>query len=135
LARRRLGRRAGAGWQAPLYWRKIDGGWQEMTLGGLRPLNPAEPVCHVSYFEADAFARWAGKRLPTEAEWEHAARACRWRQLRRRGALAPGPAVPDAAGMPRQLFGDCWEWTASAYLPYPGYRARPARWASTTANS
>ena len=111
------------GWQAPLYWRRIDGAWHEMTLAGLRLLNPAEPVCHVSYFEADAFARWAHRRLPTEAEWEHAAAD---RPVDGNfvddGRLHPVPAVADAQ-QPQQLFGDCWEWTASAYLPYPGYRA------------
>ncbi len=109
------------GWQAPLYWEQIDGAWHEMTFGGLRPLNPAEPVCHISYYEADAFARFAGKRLPTEAEWEHAAA----------GVPVDGNFVDDGRFHPRpadgdglsQLFGDCWEWTSSAYLPYPGYRA------------
>jgi len=112
------------GWQAPLYWgRSDDGVWQEMTLGGPRALNPAEPVCHVSYFEADAFARWAGKRLPSEAEWEHAAAG---RPVAGNfvddGRFHPRPAPASAEG-PAQLFGDCWEWTGSAYLPYPGYRA------------
>jgi ergothioneine biosynthesis protein EgtB len=109
------------GWQAPLYWERVDGAWHEMTLGGLRPLNPAEPVCHVSYYEAEAFARWAGRRLPSEAEWEHAAAG---RALSGTfvddGRFHPAPA---AAGALEQLFGDCWEWTGSAYLAYPGYRA------------
>ncbi len=91
------------GWQAPGYWRQIDGVWFVMTLGGLRPVEPEQPVCHVSYYEADAFARWAGKALPTEFEWESAARS---------GAL-------DGA------FGLVWQWTRSAYAPYPGYRAAP----------
>ncbi|MGD8206528.1 MAG: ergothioneine biosynthesis protein EgtB [Thiohalocapsa sp.] len=112
-------------WGGPLYWERLDGVWHEMTLGGLRPLSPAAPVCHVSYFEADAFARWAGRRLPTEAEWEHAAAD---RPLagnfvddgRFHPQPDPGPSSGDTA--PRQLFGDCWEWTASAYLPYPGYK-------------
>ncbi|HWL31400.1 MAG TPA: ergothioneine biosynthesis protein EgtB [Xanthobacteraceae bacterium] len=88
-------------WDAPGYWRNIDGAWFTLTLGGLKPVDPAAPVLHVSYYEADAFARWAGKHLPSEAEWEVAARA---------GLLA------DAFGM-------AWQWTRSAYLPYPGYRA------------
>jgi ergothioneine biosynthesis protein EgtB len=123
------------GWQSPLYWEQIDGEWQVMTLGGMRPLNPAEPVCHVSYFEADAFATWAGKRLPTEAEWEHAAQVCLQAGDRASAIqgnfveddyLHPRPAVcgdADQGGGLAQLFGDVWEWTASAYLPYPGYRA------------
>ena len=89
------------GWTAPGYWREIDGAWHHMTLGGLRPVDPEATVCHVSYYEADAFARWAGKHLPTEAEWEVAAR----RDL-----------LDDAYGI-------VWQWTRSAYAPYPGYRA------------
>ena len=92
------------GWNAPGYWQHIDGDWCSMTLGGLRKVEPERPVCHVSYYEADAFARWAGKDLPTEAEWEVAAQ--------QRGAL------DDA-------FGIVWQWTRSAYSPYPGYRAAP----------
>jgi ergothioneine biosynthesis protein EgtB len=110
------------GWGAPLYWERVDGEWHEMTLGGLRPLNPADPVAHVSYYEADAFAAWAGKRLPSEAEWERAASG---RPVTGNfaddGRLHPQPAEQGEG--PRQLFGDLWEWTASAYLPYPGYRA------------
>jgi len=89
------------GWDAPGYWRQRDGVWLSQTLGGLRPVDPDAPVSHVSYYEADAFARWAGKHLPTEAEWEVAARA---------------DLLDDAYGI-------VWQWTRSAYLPYPGYRA------------
>src|SRR5690348_5603444 len=88
-------------WQAPGYWREKDGAWHTMTLAGLKPVDPAAAVLHVSYYEADAFARFAGKHLPSEAEWEVAARA---------GLLA-------------DAFGVAWQWTRSAYLPYPGYRA------------
>jgi ergothioneine biosynthesis protein EgtB len=91
------------GWNAPGYWQKVDGAWFSMTLGGLRPVDPALPVCHVSYYEADAFARWAGKHLPSEAEWEVAAKAA---------------GIEDA-------FGVVWQWTRSAYSPYPGYEAMP----------
>jgi ergothioneine biosynthesis protein EgtB len=91
------------GWRAPGYWRQIDGEWFALTLGGLREVDPDQPVCHVSYYEADAYARWAGKDLPTEAEWEVAAVS---------GALA-------------DAFGIVWQWTRSAYAPYPGYRAAP----------
>jgi ergothioneine biosynthesis protein EgtB len=93
--------RAAEYWQAPGYWKEIDGRWHSMTLGGLRPVEPKAPVMHVSYYEADAFARWAGKDLPTEHEWEVAARH---------------NLIDDAFGM-------VWQWTRSAYLPYPGYRA------------
>lgn len=114
------------GWQAPLYWEHRDGQWWHMTLAGMRPVDPAAPVCHVSHYEADAYASWAGSRLPTEAEWEVAAQATvagmppPGANLRATDYLQP-IAPPSAAGI-RQLFGDVWEWTASAYTAYPGFQ-------------
>lgn len=111
-----------AGWNAPLYWERIGGEWWHFTLGGMAPLDPDEPVCHVSFFEAAAYAAWTGRRLPTEAEWEVAAAAQDLvGNLRETGFLKPVVAPADA-GL-TQLYGDVWEHTASAYLPYPGYRA------------
>jgi ergothioneine biosynthesis protein EgtB len=109
------------GWRAPLYWSEEDGSdVQLFTLHGRRPLDPAEPVCHLSYYEADAYARWAGARLPTEFEWEvAAAEPGAEGAFLESGALHPRAA---AAAGPAQLFGDAWEWTASAYAPYPGFR-------------
>jgi ergothioneine biosynthesis protein EgtB len=107
------------GWWAPLYWEQIEGGWWVYTLAGPRPVNEDEPVCHVSFYEADAYARWAGARLPTEAEWETRARGEPIRgNLRESDHLHPWPAGDASA----QWFGDVWEWTASSYAPYPGYR-------------
>lgn len=113
------------GWQAPLYWEERDGQWFGMSLEGLQPIDRAAPVAHVSYYEADAFARWAGKRLPTEFEWEVAAQglAVSGNSLASR-AYRPLPAEATSGGL-RQMFGDVWEWTQSAYLPYPGYRPPP----------
>src|SRR5437588_7362956 len=128
-------------WEGPLYWEKRDGGWWHFTLSGFRPVDENEPVTHVSYFEADAFANFSGARLPTEFEWERAAQ----------GETIDGnfveserfhPAVIEAGSPPSrsaslpargcagsseltQLFGDVWEWTRSSYSPYPGYRAAP----------
>lgn len=110
------------GWEAPLYWDRQDGAWWQFTLGGPRPVHPSAPVCHVSYYEADAYARWAGARLPTEAEWETAAAdVAPEGNFVERDLLHPAPATPGARGM-QQLFGDVWEWTASPYSPYPGFR-------------
>jgi ergothioneine biosynthesis protein EgtB len=91
------------GWIAPGYWREIDGGWFALTLGGLRPVDPDAPATHVSYYEADAFARWAGRHLPSEAEWE----------------------VAVESGGLDDAFGSVWQWTRSPYAPYPGYAAAP----------
>jgi ergothioneine biosynthesis protein EgtB len=112
------------GWQAPLYWEQVDGDWWMMTLAGMRPVEVREPVCHVSYYEADAYARWAGARLPSEAEWEIASG----------DATLAGTFVEHQAWHPipvgstvspstlNQFFGDVWEWTQSPYTAYPGYR-------------
>jgi ergothioneine biosynthesis protein EgtB len=116
------------GWTAPLYWEQRDGQWWSMTLdGGMREVDPAEPVCHVSYFEADAFARWAGARLPTEAEWEVAAADTPLTgNFVESGAFHPRPlAYGPSTGQLAQLFGDVWEWTQSSYAPYPGFRTAP----------
>ncbi len=111
------------GWTCPLYWDLGPEGWSEFTLAGTQPLDLDAPVSHVSYYEAEAFARWAGARLPTEAEWEALAAACPLDgNFVQSGALAPRPARVPADRVPSQMFGDLWEWTASAYLPYPRFR-------------
>ena len=120
-------------WQAPLYWTKQDGSWWYFTLSGFRPVDEKEPVTHVSYFEADAYANWAGARLPTEFEWERAARDCPIQGNFVESELFHPIAVESAVSADRpardqdlqQIFGDVWEWTRSAYSPYPGYRAAP----------
>lgn len=106
------------GWGHPLYWELHNGEWQSMTLAGMQPIDDDAPVRHVSYFEADAFARWAGKRLPTEHEWEVAATV----------SPASQPAMA-------QRFGPVWQWTASPYVAYPGFRPAAGPSANTTANS
>ena len=116
------------GWRAPLYWRRVAGGFRTLTLGGVRPLREDEPVCHVSFYEAEAYARWAGARLPGEAEWEVAAQALPVAgNFVESGLLHPAPAgaAQRPGGAPAQLFGDVWEWTASGYAPYPGFRPPP----------
>lgn len=104
--------------QHPLYWVNDDGRWLEFTLHGLLPLDPARPATHISLYEADAYARWRGARLPTEGEWEFAARDA---------TLSCGDLHPRAAGSAglAQMFGECWQWTASSYAPYPGFAPAP----------
>jgi ergothioneine biosynthesis protein EgtB len=113
-------------WQAPLYWEKIDGAWFQMTLAGLIEVDRAAPVSHISYYEADAFARWAGKRLASEAEWEIAAshEAIEGNMLSH-GTLRPTADLNGRPGAVSQMFGDVWEWTQSAYTAYPGYKPAP----------
>jgi len=106
------------GWEAPLYWAEQEGAWWSYTLTGFRPVEDAEPVCHVSYYEADAYARWRGARLPTEAEWEVSARE----RPVAGNFVESGRFHPIAGDGATQLFGDVWEWTGSPYLAYPGYR-------------
>jgi ergothioneine biosynthesis protein EgtB len=104
--------------EQPFYWRKENGRWTEFTLHGQQPLDPARPVTHVSLYEADAYARWRGARLPLESEWEFAARDV---------AISCGDLHPRAAGGDglAQMFGECWQWTSSSYAPYPGYAPAP----------
>ena len=115
------------GWDSPLYWEKREGKWFAMTLAGMTPLVPEEPVCHVSLFEADAYARWAGARLATEEEWEIASS-----DLPLEGNFADNELFHVSVVNPStsssklaQMFGDVWEWTRSSYSPYPGYSAAP----------
>jgi len=111
------------GWDAPLYWQKDGAAWQVFTLGGLQPMRPDEPVCHVSAYEAAAYAKWAGRRLPREIEWEVAAADVALDgNLLGSGLLNAAPAT--GPGLV-QMIGDVWEWTASPYVAYPGYREPP----------
>jgi len=113
------------GWQAPLYWEQVNGTWFSFTLSGFREVDPDEPVTHVSYFEADAFARWADARLPTEFEWELAADGCTIQgNFVETGHFHPVPAAHREEPL-HQVFGDVWEWTRSPYSPYPGYLPEP----------
>ncbi|HEX8884398.1 MAG TPA: SUMF1/EgtB/PvdO family nonheme iron enzyme, partial [Noviherbaspirillum sp.] len=107
------------GLRHPLYWHERDGQWHEFTLHGLQPLDLQRPATHVSWFEADAYARWAGARLPTEFEWEHAASG-----INDAAARALHPAA-SGEGALSDLFGACWQWTSSSYGPYPGYASQP----------
>jgi ergothioneine biosynthesis protein EgtB len=110
-------------WTAPLYWESSDRGWMQFTCSGMRRIAESEPVCHVSFYEADAFARWSGARLPTEFEWEVAAREQTVQgNLLENNSFHPWPAPVFSQNQPVQMFGDAWEWTASAYLPYPGFK-------------
>jgi ergothioneine biosynthesis protein EgtB len=120
------------GWQSPLYWIERDGRWHQFTLNGLLPLDLQAPVCHLSYYEAEAFARWSHARLPTEAEWEMAVAdqpvagnfvESGW--LRPRATTRQETNCETRADVPRQMYGDVWEWTGSAYLPYPGHALPP----------
>jgi ergothioneine biosynthesis protein EgtB len=107
-------------WTAPLYWEQQDGEWYEFTLFGNCPVNPSAPVCHVSYYEADAFARWAGFRLPTEAEWEIMAASRSLERINKEVTLHPRT---DKGNFDiQQLFGEVWQWTQSPYIAYPGFR-------------
>ena len=133
------------GWDSPMYWERADGGWRTRDFMGIRPVNPDEPVCHVSFYEADAYCRWAGRRLPTEAEWEKA--AC-WDEARQEKTVFPwGNQEPsadrcnlleshrwrcaDVGSLPggaspsgcQQMVGDVWEWTSSDFVGYPGFRS------------
>jgi ergothioneine biosynthesis protein EgtB len=124
-------------WAAPLYWEKIGSEWWTFTLSGMNKVDPIEPVCHVSYYEADAYARWKsevdhdfeGVRLPTEREWEHAARISAVNASEGNfvedGVLHPVPAKSSSPGSMAQMLGDVWEWTSSHYEPYPGFKEFP----------
>jgi ergothioneine biosynthesis protein EgtB len=111
-------------WEAPLYWERRDSEWRQYTMSGTRRVDECEPICHVSYYEADAYARWAGARLPLEEEWEIAAERNPSRgTMLEDGAFHPQRTrVTDSSHTLQQMFGDVWEWTASPYVAYPGFR-------------
>ncbi len=119
--------RQARGWNAPIYWEREGAQWFELTLGGRRPLPGAQPVCHVSYYEADAFARWAGARLPTEAEWETAAASLpiTGHFLEAARYHPSAAAAAEDRGPLHQLYGDVWQWTANPYTAYPGFKPLP----------
>jgi ergothioneine biosynthesis protein EgtB len=113
-------------WRAPLYWEHDSGNWWQYTLSGMRPVEPSEPVTHISYFEADAYAHWANARLPTEAEWEVASEQVQiGGNFVESGLVHPRPVGSGPQGELLQMFGDVWEWTQSSYSPYPGFRIAP----------
>jgi ergothioneine biosynthesis protein EgtB len=113
------------GWKAPLYWEEKDGQWWNFTLSGFRKANPAEPVTHISYYEADAFATWKDARLPTEAEWEMAAYDLKYGgNFVDDKVFHPSPLISSTNRL-YQIYGDVWEWTRSSYSPYPGYKSLP----------
>lgn len=116
-----------SGWQAPLYWEKTAGNWHQFTLSGLKEVEPNEPVCHVSFYEADAYTRWRGVRLPTEAEWEVAGKDIKIEgNFVENGAYNPVSLNGSSKnGALHQMFGDVWEWTSSPYVCYPGYKTLP----------
>lgn len=115
------------GWQAPLYWERIEGKWHHFTLGGFKEIDENEPVCHVSYYEADAFARWKGQRLASEAEWEVASSNLTIEgNFVESGAYNPIPLNRKSyTNELNQIYGDVWEWTSSPYISYPGYKTLP----------